>query len=162
MPGSLRRKRWGVPTPESLEAPARWLLDRLRPGDWVLLEGELGVGKTTFCRALIRLAGWSGPVRSPSFNLVQSFPTEPPIVHVDLYRVPSEAGLGLEDLGQEAVFLVEWPDRLCEAHVGARLWSVRLEFRPEGRALAIQEPLAQEPGAEGPADHPSSDVSDPS
>jgi tRNA threonylcarbamoyl adenosine modification protein YjeE len=157
VPGSLPRKRWSVPNPEALEAPARWLLDRLRPGDWVLLEGELGVGKTTFCRALIRLAGWSGPVRSPSFNLVQSFPTEPPIVHVDLYRVPSEAGLGLEDLAQEAVFLVEWPDRLTEAHLGARRWTVRLEFQPEGRSLSVLGPEA-----EGPDEPPRRDDSVPS
>ncbi len=146
-----------MPDPEAMEEPARWLLGRLRPGDWVLLEGELGVGKTTFCRALIRLAGWQGPVRSPSFNLVQSFPTRPPIVHVDLYRVPSEAGLGLEDLAQEAVFLVEWPDRLSEAHSGARRWTVHLEFQAQGRSLAIQEPED-----EGPSEPPAESESAPS
>ncbi|MEJ5169831.1 MAG: tRNA (adenosine(37)-N6)-threonylcarbamoyltransferase complex ATPase subunit type 1 TsaE [Fimbriimonadales bacterium] len=155
--GSKEEQLWRVPTPEDLAAPARWLLDRLRPGDWVLLEGELGAGKTTFCRTLIRMAGWSGPVRSPSFNLVQAFATEPPIAHVDLYRVPSEAGLGLEDFPADTIFLVEWPDRLREAHRGARMWRVRLHVGNSGRDLRIMGPDAE--GPDPPAGRRESDPS---
>jgi tRNA threonylcarbamoyl adenosine modification protein YjeE len=128
-----------------MREPASWLLARMRPGDWALLEGGLGAGKTTLCREILRLAGWEGPVRSPTFNLVQYFPTDPPIVHVDLYRVPSEHGLGLEDLTEDAVVLVEWPDRLRYLHLGARLWNVQVEFLPHGRKVTVQGPLAESP-----------------
>ncbi|MCX7800984.1 MAG: tRNA (adenosine(37)-N6)-threonylcarbamoyltransferase complex ATPase subunit type 1 TsaE [Fimbriimonadales bacterium] len=148
MSGSQETPTWIVPSPEGLRQPAEWLLSRLRPGDWVLLEGELGAGKTTLCRELLRLAGWAGPVRSPTFNLVQSFPTVPPMVHADLYRVSSERGLGLEDVADEAVVLVEWPDRLQELHRGSRLWRVVVEFLPEGRRVSVQGPLAESPGGE--------------
>lgn len=145
MSGHQEKRTWLVPSPDRLRRPAEWLLPRLRPGDWVLLHGELGAGKTTFCRELIRLAGWSGPVRSPTFNLVQSFPTEPPLVHVDLYRVPSEHGFGLEDLVDEAVVLVEWPDRLRDLHFGSRLWRVDLDLAPEGRLVTVRGPFAESP-----------------
>ncbi len=89
----------------------------LMPGDLVTLSGDLGAGKTTFARALIRhLAGdESIEVPSPTFTLMQSYQLPQfTLVHADLYRLsqPEElAELGLEDLGADAVELVEWPDR---------------------------------------------------
>jgi tRNA threonylcarbamoyl adenosine modification protein YjeE len=89
----------------------------LMPGDLITLSGDLGAGKTTFARALIRhLAGDEGiEVPSPTFTLMQSYqlPTFT-VVHADLYRLssPSElAELGLEDLGPDTIELVEWPNR---------------------------------------------------
>lgn len=89
----------------------------LAPGDLVTLSGDLGAGKTTFARALIRhLAGDDTiEVPSPTFTLMQSY-TLPQftLVHADLYRLnnPEElAELGLEDLGPDTVEMVEWPDR---------------------------------------------------
>ncbi|HEU5017438.1 MAG TPA: tRNA (adenosine(37)-N6)-threonylcarbamoyltransferase complex ATPase subunit type 1 TsaE [Pseudolabrys sp.] len=89
----------------------------LAPGDLVTLSGDLGAGKTTFARALIRhLAGDDTiEVPSPTFTLMQSY-TLPQftLVHADLYRLshPEElAELGLEDLGPDTVEVVEWPDR---------------------------------------------------
>jgi N-acetylmuramate 1-kinase len=89
----------------------------LEPGDLVTLSGDLGAGKTTFARALIRtLAGDDGiEVPSPTFTLVQIY--ELPrftLVHADLYRVTSAAELaelGFDDLPDGAVVLMEWPDR---------------------------------------------------
>lgn len=89
----------------------------LEPGDLVTLSGDLGAGKTTFARALIRhLAGNpSVEVPSPTFTLMQSY--ELPrftLIHADLYRLsgPSElAELGFDDLTEKAVTLLEWPDR---------------------------------------------------
>ncbi len=89
----------------------------LMPGDLITLSGDLGAGKTTFARALIRhLAGDEGiEVPSPTFTLMQSY--ELPaftLVHADLYRLSSPAELaelGLEDLSSDTVELVEWPDR---------------------------------------------------
>jgi N-acetylmuramate 1-kinase len=102
------------------QATLRFALDvacALEPGDLVTLSGDLGAGKTTFARALIRyLAGDETiEVPSPTFTLLQSY--ELPrftLVHADLYRLSGAAELseiGFDDLPEETVVLMEWPDR---------------------------------------------------
>jgi len=91
----------------------------VQAGDTLLLEGQIGAGKTHFARSLIqaRLAreGRYEDVPSPTFTLVQVYDTDPEIWHADLYRLthPDEAAeLGLEEAFETAVCLIEWPDRL--------------------------------------------------
>ncbi|HSP48779.1 MAG TPA: tRNA (adenosine(37)-N6)-threonylcarbamoyltransferase complex ATPase subunit type 1 TsaE [Pseudolabrys sp.] len=102
------------------EATRRLMVDiaaALEPGDLLTLSGDLGAGKTTFARAMIRhLAGdQTVEVPSPTFTLMQAY--ELPrfaLVHADLYRLsgPAElAELGFEDIAPGAVTLLEWPDR---------------------------------------------------
>jgi tRNA threonylcarbamoyl adenosine modification protein YjeE len=102
------------------QATRRLMVDiaaQLAPGDLITLSGDLGAGKTTFARALIRyLAGEETvEVPSPTFTLMQAY--ELPrfnLVHADLYRLagPGElAELGFEDASDNAVTLLEWPDR---------------------------------------------------
>ncbi|MCP5090792.1 MAG: tRNA (adenosine(37)-N6)-threonylcarbamoyltransferase complex ATPase subunit type 1 TsaE [Gammaproteobacteria bacterium] len=80
----------------------------------VLLSGELGAGKSTFARALIKAAGHSGPVPSPTYTLVEPYQlSRGSIYHIDLYRISSEEELrylGWSEL-DDGLRLVEWPDR---------------------------------------------------
>jgi tRNA threonylcarbamoyl adenosine modification protein YjeE len=102
------------------QATGRLMLDIaavLEPGDFVTLSGDLGAGKTTLARALIRhLAGDEGfEVPSPSFTLMQIYQLPRfPLVHADLYRISGATEfeeLGFEDLPDDAVIVLEWPDR---------------------------------------------------
>lgn len=86
----------------------------LRPGQVILLFGDLGTGKTVFVRGVGEALKISG-VRSPSFTLINEYesPTGIFLIHVDLYRLDSDgvAALGLEEYENDCVLFVEWPER---------------------------------------------------
>ena len=88
-----------------------------RAGDAILLEGELGAGKSAFARAFLRAASGDPEleVPSPTFTLIQSYDTRIGTVHhYDLWRLNGPAGLtelGWEE-ARDGIVLVEWPDRL--------------------------------------------------
>jgi tRNA threonylcarbamoyladenosine biosynthesis protein TsaE len=119
-------------------------------GDVIALAGDLGAGKTTFARGMARGLGFAGEVSSPTFPIIQVY-DEPemriPLWHVDLYRIDHEAELdelGLDQGRDDAVLVIEWPERL-----GARLWpeSLRLELcrsSTGGRVLTASVPPAWE------------------
>lgn len=102
-------------SPAATEEAGERLGRRLRPGDVVLLKGELGAGKTTFVRGVARGTGSSAPVASPTFQLVRIYPGKVKLAHVDLYRVEDLAelrDLGLDELAGDGAVVVEWGDRL--------------------------------------------------
>jgi tRNA threonylcarbamoyladenosine biosynthesis protein TsaE len=106
-----------LPDLAATEALAASVAALARPGDAILLEGELGAGKTAFARAFLRAATGDSAleVPSPTFTLVQSYDTRIGVVqHFDLWRL--EGPGGLEELGWEdardGIVLLEWPDRL--------------------------------------------------
>lgn len=89
----------------------------LRAGDVVLLGGDLGAGKTTLARAVIETLTGADDVPSPTYTIIQTYDlnTGGELWHADLYRVEDEAELdelGLEDAFEDAICLIEWPDRL--------------------------------------------------
>jgi len=110
------------------------------PGDVVLLEGELGAGKTTFVRGVLRSLGHLGAVRSPTFNLLQTFPTDPPVLHADLYRLSDASGTGIEDYLDDHLCLIEWPDRMASVVPSDLCWRIRIEFVGEGRRIHVDSP----------------------
>ncbi len=113
----------------------------LRPGDVLALSGDLGAGKTTLARGLIRaLAGDPGlDVPSPTFTLVQSYDTRVPVHHFDLYRLSSPAELdelGLEEALSDGAALVEWPER-AGGRLPASAVHVELAHEDDGRLARI-------------------------
>jgi len=108
-----------LPDEGATEDLGRFLAEMLVPGDLVALSGGLGGGKTTLARALIReLTGTPDlDVPSPTFTLIQPYEAANgrQIVHADLYRLrdPDElVELGFEEMAEDAITLVEWPDRM--------------------------------------------------
>jgi tRNA threonylcarbamoyl adenosine modification protein YjeE len=125
-----------VPNEEALHRLVTDIAIALEPGDMVTLSGDLGAGKTTFARALIRhLAGDPTiEVPSPSFTLIQTYDLPRfPVVHADLYRLSGAAELaelGFEDLPADAVTLLEWPDRAAGSLPPDRL-DIAITLAPE-------------------------------
>ena len=106
-----------LPAPEDTERLGARLAQHLPDGRLVVwLEGDLGAGKTTTARALLRALGVAGGVRSPTYTLVERYDTTAgEIAHLDLYRIadPEELHyLALDELAERArLWLVEWPQR---------------------------------------------------
>lgn len=101
-------------SPAETEALGARIAARLRPGDVVLLSGDLGTGKTTLVRGACRALGIAAPVTSPTFTIGQRYEGgRLPVSHLDLYRLrdlEEEDPALLEDyLGPEGVAFVEWP-----------------------------------------------------
>lgn len=125
-------------SPEETEAAGARLAERLRPGDVVLVAGELGSGKTTFVRGACRALGVTAPVTSPTFTIGQVYGGRVEVAHLDLYRLGSLAdedpGLLDDYLTPERVAFLEWPE-LAEPELGRVTARVRLGHAGEGRRV---------------------------
>lgn len=105
----------------------------------VLLSGELGAGKSTFARALIRAAGHPGAVPSPTYTLVEPYDVPAGrIYHIDLYRVSSPDELRYLGWNEfdHGLRLVEWPERVPELTAEADV-AVVLEYAGDARSVTI-------------------------
>ena len=129
-------------TAESLEAFAAELSLFARPGMVLLLQGDLGAGKSTFARAFIRSLsnGADFDIPSPTFTLVQTYAgPDFEVAHFDLYRLedPDEAWeIGLEEALEQGAALIEWPERL-EGRLPADRLDLELSVSGEGRTARL-------------------------
>ena len=133
-----------LPDEASTTAYGAALAEDLQPGDLVLLKGDLGAGKSTLARALVRaLVGDPElEVPSPSFALVQPYERPAgPVLHADIYRLGSASEI--EELGlfdrPEAIVIVEWPERAPELdRLAALTLSLAIPTGGVGRELIVQ------------------------
>lgn len=134
-----------LPDLAAMEAFGARIGARLRAGDVVALEGDLGAGKTTLARAILKALGHSGEVPSPTFTIIETYAAPPlrlPVVHADFYRLEDPAELrelGLDEYREGAALIAEWP-----AHAGGfgqepACLEITLETVGQGRR-AIVEP----------------------
>ena len=110
----------------------------------VILQGELGSGKTTLVKGIVSGLGVARPeeVTSPSFTLVHEYGRDNKVYHVDLYRIEGvreQASLGLEDLlEQEGTVIVEWGEKLIHLETGTQV-RIRMELlEGEDRRITIE------------------------
>ena len=124
------------------------LARNLRTGDVVTFSGALSAGKTTLVRGILKSLGHGGDVPSPSFAIVQPYELlQPPVWHVDLYRIENLTDLielGLDEVRSEGVLLVEWPE-----HGASNAWpdalALSLKVDEQGaRVLTAQVPASWE------------------
>lgn len=133
-----------LPDIAAMEAFGARIAEVLQAGDAVALSGDLGAGKTTLARAIIRALGHDGEVPSPSFTIIETYDppgVRLPLVHADFYRLerPEEAEqLGLDDYRYGAALIAEWPENAGGfAHESGCL-SISLEFADEGRRAIVR------------------------
>lgn len=145
------RQTFALANPEATTALGAALAAALgpQPRGLITLRGELGAGKTHLVRSLLRALGETGPVKSPTYTLVE--PYEFPggrVMHLDLYRladVDEWWALGLEDDPPDAtLWCVEWPEKAAAALPPARL-SISLAQAPPGRVAHLEWADADDP-----------------
>lgn len=124
---------------------------RLRPGDLLCLQGDLGAGKTTLTQGLA--AGWGSadPVSSPTFVVVNLYRAADgkPLYHMDAYRLENlaeAAQLGLDEMLAEGALIVEWPERIAALLPANRLWLTIEHAAENERKITLTGPL---PAGEG-------------
>ena len=118
----------------------------LKSGDVVLLEGDLGAGKTALTRFVLQALGVRGEVPSPTFTLVQLYDTPAfPVAHFDLYRLKSPEEIeeiGFDEACGQGVVFVEWPEK-TRAFMPREALTLRLTLQEDGqRLVAVEAPAS--------------------
>jgi tRNA threonylcarbamoyladenosine biosynthesis protein TsaE len=135
-------------SPEETMALGRELAAGLRPPCLVLLQGELGSGKTTLAKGIVAGLGAAREeeVTSPSFTLVHEYGRGRKVFHVDLYRIENSrelATLGLEELwSEDAIVIVEWGEKLWDNAPAPRI-VIQMEYTSSAeRRITVERPGA--------------------
>ena len=132
-----------LPDLAAMDAFGAVLAAPLRAGDVIALTGDLGAGKTTLARAVIRALSYTGDIPSPTFTIIETYDppaTRLPLVHADFYRLddPAEAlELGLGEYREGAALLAEWPERAGGFAHDPQCLSIRLETAGKGRKAIV-------------------------
>lgn len=134
-------ERFELATEADTLAFGQLLAGKLSGGGVVYLSGDLGVGKTTLARAMLRALGFQGRVKSPSYGLIESYEVPGLTVHhLDLYRLSDGEEinyLGIEDLFQgPTLMLIEWPEK-GRGYLPPATLEVRLEDAANGGRTAM-------------------------
>lgn len=127
---------------ESLVMP---LLKHLQAGQVIYLVGDLGAGKTTLTRYLLKAMGYQGRVKSPTYTLVESYSLSSDLTlhHFDLYRVadPMELEMiGMRDyVTAQSICVIEWPDK-GRGMIPKADWRIQLTVTEQGRRITMDGP----------------------
>jgi tRNA threonylcarbamoyladenosine biosynthesis protein TsaE len=128
-----------VASTESFAARLVSILPGDKSGFLLLLQGELGAGKSTLARAMLQTMGVRGPIPSPTYTLVEPYEvTEDIIYHIDLYRLSGMEELdylGWDDL-RDGLILLEWPERVPQLMQQADIL-IQLKYDGEGRTASL-------------------------
>jgi tRNA threonylcarbamoyladenosine biosynthesis protein TsaE len=128
-------------SPSATRRIGQRLARRLQPGDIILLQGDLGAGKTCLAQGIAKGLVVGGPVKSSAFVLVNEYQGRLKMYLADLYRLEDPlqvADLALEEEAADGVLVVEWPDRAWE-EMPREYLLVRLEWNGErGRRLTLE------------------------
>ena len=134
-------KEWTTHSEQETVEWANSFAQRLKRGDVVSLKGNLGAGKTVLSRGIARGLGFQGGVHSPSYSLVHEYPNDPPIFHMDLYRLGPHADLheiGIEHYSfGEGITLIEWPERLAGLQLGIHFQIEITRMGDEDRKITL-------------------------
>jgi tRNA threonylcarbamoyladenosine biosynthesis protein TsaE len=128
----VRQETFETRSPRGTLALGKRLAGRFRAGDCVGLEGGLGAGKTLLVRGIATGLEVEDPrlVSSPTYVLVQEYPCRVPLYHIDVYRMSEPdaelADLGLQEMLEDGIVLLEWADRAASALPRPR-WNIRIE-----------------------------------
>ncbi len=111
------------------------------PGALVFLRGELGAGKTTLVRGILRAFGHEAAVKSPTYTLLEPYEQlDPPVLHFDFYRVGDSEELdfiGLDELlDSDAIKLIEWPE-MAKGRLPEPDLELKLSLEGEGRRIDV-------------------------
>ena len=137
---------WTLETLEITQQLGQHLARHLPRGSILLLQGELGAGKTSLVQGLAQACGITEPITSPTFALAQHYPDgNPPLVHLDLYRLEAPESADELFLQEEeearamgALMAVEWPERLSLNLEEA--WRLELSHLQTGRRAQLTPP----------------------
>ena len=148
---NMQTREFEINSVEEMNELAARICEELEAGDFLLLIGELGVGKTTFVQGLAKTLGVVGRVASPTFTVMGEYETNygkiKRLVHVDLYRlirgtVEQDVAMNdvLEDGNKEGITVIEWADRLT-VDVPGRSWQVRFKHGEESMKRVVSVKL---------------------
>ncbi len=109
---------------------------QLKPGDVIVLNGELGAGKTTFVKGIAKSLGIDTPITSPTYTISKMYDSK--LCHVDSYRI-SEEDIGLGDLMQEGyIICIEWAQNIID-YIPKVDYEINIEYTLVGRKIKIEK-----------------------